>query len=60
LKLSENYKNGQRDGWSEYYSKNGQLSYSMNYKDGKLVWVKRYENGQLKHQGSGRYRRCKI
>ena len=37
------------------YYENGQLESSENYTDGERVWVKRYENGQLKYSGSGRY-----
>tara|TARA_B110000483_G_C17959785_1_gene451550 strand:- start:161 stop:652 length:492 start_codon:yes stop_codon:yes gene_type:complete len=52
LRSSENFKYGEKDGVSEFYHEHGQLKYSSNWKDGELVWVKRYENGQLKHQGS--------
>ena len=35
--MSKNFKDGELDGLFESYDENGQLSFSLNYKDGKMI-----------------------
>ena len=49
LEFKKNFKDGRRDGLTEWYFENGQLQEKGNYKDGEKdgEWVSYNENGEL-------------
>ena len=52
LNSKENFKDGKRDGLSEWYYENGKLQVKSNYKDGKEngLYEQYDENGQLRYK----------
>ena len=50
LEYKENFKDGRRNGRTEFYYENGQLQYEWNYKDGKPEGLQEsyYEDGRLR------------